>query len=108
MKKIFFMICASTVIFTGCESHYYKVSKGMLSLYLKTQNAGSVELLSSIDSYSPHLAKKIDTETWEVTLPHTSGFTYFYLVDGEVYVPPCRFKETDDFGSENCLFIPGL
>ena len=63
---------------------------------------------SSVDGYQLHQAEKIDSKTWLVTMPVGSEFTYFYIIDGIAYVPPCRFKEKDDFGSENCIFIPEM
>lgn len=108
MSKLFLILSMCIAVLAGCKKHYYKINRDTMCMYLKKPDAGSVQFLSSLDGYQSHLARKIDKKTWEVTLPHTSEFTYFYLVDGEVYVPPCRFKENDDFGSENCLFVPGL
>jgi hypothetical protein len=35
-------------------------------------------------------------------------FSYFYLVDGEVFLPECTLTESDDFGSRNCVYAPGM
>jgi hypothetical protein len=43
-----------------------------------------------------------------VSVPAGLQFSYFYLVDGEVYVPECAFSESDGFGSRNCVFVPGM
>ena len=45
---------------------------------------------------------------WEVTLSLGDEFRYFYMADGALVLPPCRYKEKDDFGSENCIFVPNL
>ena len=64
-------------------------------------------LASSHDHFVPREARK-ENKRWVVSLPADSRFRYFYLVDGEIYLPPCRMKENDDFGSENCIFDPDL
>ncbi len=56
----------------------------------------------------PILREHIDSETWRVTLPGEYEFTYFYMIDGKPFLPPCRFTEKDDFGSENCIFVPDM
>jgi hypothetical protein len=43
---------------------------------------------------------------WKVTLSRLNEFKYFYLVDGKAYLPDCRLRENDDFGSNNCVFSP--
>lgn len=106
MRKLFFILVAAAIALTGCQSHYYKINDDSVSMYLKNPEAGSVLFASSQEGFNCQKASKTDDRTWEVTLPYTSGFSYFYIVDGKVFIPPCRFKENDDFGSENCLFIP--
>ena len=63
---------------------------------------------NDMEDGSSNPAKKIAPWTWLVTIPAGSEFTYFYIADGAVYLPPCCFTEKDDFGSENCLFIPDM
>ena len=80
----------------------------MVSIYLKKDDAEVVYFSYSLDGYELHEADKIDDDTWEVRVPCSEEFKYFYIVDGDVYVPACRITEKDDFGSENCIFVPGM
>jgi hypothetical protein len=93
---------------TGCTSHFYQVKGELTYIYLEEPEARSVSFASSEDGYQLHQAEKIDSKTWLVTMPAGLEFTYFYIVDGAAYVPSCRFKEKDDFGSQNCIFIPEM
>ncbi len=92
----------------GCESHFYRVKENSLHLYLKKPEAHTVSFAYSQDGYRLHQTEKIDSETWMVTVPLGSEFAYFYVINGVAYAPSCRFKEKDDFGSENCIFIPDM
>jgi len=100
----FFLI----VLLTGCQNHFYRVQEDALYVYINYPEANSVQLHCSFDDYKAHPAKQTDDDLWEVSVPFTSEFTYFYIVDGNVFIPPCNLKEKDDFGSENCIFIPDL
>ena len=42
----------------------------------------------------------------EITVAAKAEFSYFYIVDGVVHVPECKFYEKDDFGSYNCVYVP--
>ena len=92
----------------GCKNHFSQVKGNLTHLYLEKPEAHAVSFASSEDGYQLHQVEKIDSKTWLVTMPAGLEFAYFYIVDGVVYVPPCRFKEKDDFGSENCIFVPGM
>ena len=92
----------------GCAGHYHRVKDGVVYLYVTKHGAQDIYFASSIDGYELHKAKKIDENTWEVAVPAYAEFRYFYIADGVVYLPPCRLRERDDFGSENCIFIPGV
>ncbi len=72
------------------------------------RDAGSVNLLTSLDDFIPHRAHKINADTWKITVPANGEFRYFYTIDGSVYLPECRLKEKDDFGTENCIFVPRM
>lgn len=65
-----------------------------------------VQFASSMDAYELHETRKNNRGFWQIDFQLTPESTYFYIVDGSVHVPDCRFKETDDFGSENCLYVP--
>jgi len=84
---------------------YYTVEEDAVHIYLTKPDARAVYFASSLDTFEPIKAKKNGEETWEVTVPKDIEFRYFYIVDGVVYVPLCTFKEYDDFGSENCIYV---
>ena len=79
-----------------------------LHVYLKNKEAEKVFILCSLDEYTPRQATYTGSGTWEAVLPNDTEFKYFYMVDGKVFVPECDMKEEDDFGSENCVYVPLL
>jgi hypothetical protein len=95
-------------VFLGCTSHYVKVSNDTLHLYLRQPQAESVLFASSLDGFSPRPAVQIDNQLWRVSTKADEAFRYFYIVDGRVLTPHCRFKENDDFGQQNCIYVPNL
>lgn len=105
--KILLPIVGCVILLTGCSTHYHQVRGDTLTLYLDKPTARQVFLACSSDMFVPHEARK-DNKRWVVSLPAGFPFRYFYLVDGEIFLPPCRMKEKDDFGSENCIFEPNL
>ncbi len=108
MKKNWFFLILLVVLLAGCQSHFYKVKEDTLCFYLNYPEANIVQLRCSLDGYKAHSAKKIDGDMWEVSVPFKSEFAYFYIVDDDVFLPSCPLKEKDDFGSENCIFVPDL
>lgn len=95
---------------SGCATHYYRSDAGQTSLYLRLSQAHEVILFTSADGYAPHPARRTGVK-WVNTLPnaHLLGreVRYFYRVDGELFIPACRYREKDDFGQENCIFHSG-
>jgi hypothetical protein len=108
MKRLITAILFLTMGLMGCTSHFYQVKGNLIHIYLEKPEAHTVSFASSEDGYQLHQAKKIDSKTWLVTVPVGLEFTYFYIIDGLAHVPSCRFKEKDDFGSENCIFYPDM
>ena len=108
MKPLIIATLFLTMGLIGCEIHFYMFKENSLHLYLKSTDAHTVSFAYSEDGYQLHHAKKIDSKTWMVTVPKGLEFTYFYIVDGISFLPSCRFKEKDDFGSENCIFIQDM
>jgi uncharacterized protein YmfQ (DUF2313 family) len=91
----------------GCAAtHYYERQSDRVTFYLRVPGARGVAFASSLDAYSPHLASREDGFRWVVTVAANSEFRYFYIVDGAVHVPECKFYEKDDFGSRNCVYLP--
>jgi len=107
MKRIILVIILGALGLSGCARHYYRVEADTLHIYLKNAAAKKIYFSCSLDRFEMHPAQKIDFETWRVSLPAGREFTYFYMADEEVFLPACRFSELDDFGSRNCVFIPG-
>ena len=105
--KITISFLSLLILFTaGCAGHQYKVINQELHIYLKDKDAEKVYILSSLDGYTPRRATDTGSGTWEAVFPSDAEFKYFYLVDDKVFIPACEMKERDDFGSENCVYIP--
>lgn len=108
MKKWIPLLMVSMLVFLGCAgSHYYRKNGDTVRIFLKKPDAQQVYFLSSLDGYRPRKAMRVDDGTWQISAPAQTEFKYFYRVDGAVYLPACRLKEQDDFGSKTCIYIPG-
>jgi hypothetical protein len=101
-----FTFCVCFVF--GCSLHYHTVNDDHVHLYLKKSGAGTVYFANSSDGFKLHKAVKIDHTTWEVIISSYREFSYFYIIDNKTFLPDCRFKETDDFGNENCIYMPDM
>lgn len=108
MKKLVIVTLMFFVGLGGCSTHYYRINGSKIHLYLEKPDAKSVYFASSLDGYVLHPVKQKDNGIWEVTLSLGDEFSYFYMADGILFIPPCKHKEQDDFGSENCIFVPNL
>ena len=107
MKKRILQLAVAAVCLAGCAAaHYHEHRSDGVTFYLEVPEARGVAFASSLDAYSPHLASRVDGSRWAVTVAANSEFKYFYIVDGAVYVPECKFYEKDDFGSRNCVYVP--
>lgn len=103
-----FIVVGFMVLGTGCAQHYYRLNADTVDLYLREPDAGQVNLMTSLDDFAPHRAGRINGGTWRTTVPAGREFRYFYTVDGRLFLPECRLKEKDDFGTENCVFDPKM
>ena len=93
------------VVLSGCSpQHFIKKDPDSLTLYLRKPEAHRVQFAASIDHFTLHDARQDSRGVWEIKVPASSELKYFYIVDGQVYIPECRFKEKDDFGAENCIY----
>ncbi len=90
----------------GCAAHYQQVKPDRTELYLKKRDVKDVKIAYSLDQFAPHPVRKISASTWMASIPTTLEFSYFYIIDGAVYLPDCSYTEFDDFGSKNCIFHP--
>ncbi len=73
---------------------------------LHMHEADEIAFASSLDRFTVHQAHKERHGQWIVAGLPNKEFQYFFLVDGKVYVPECRFKVKDDFGAVNCRYLP--
>lgn len=105
--KLLLPLIVILLVLAGCATHSHQMDGGIVTLYLDVPANRQVSLACSRDGFVPHPARR-EFGRWTVSLPADGPFRYFYLVDGRVYVPPCRLREKDDFGAENCVFDPGL
>jgi len=106
----FGLLAAVALTICGCTAgrHYYDNENESVSFYLYAPGAGSVYFASSLDDFQPHRARSDGMGGWLLRLPAAKEFRYFYLLDGEIYLPSCRYREKDDFGSENCIYHPPM
>ncbi len=91
----------------ACSTHFYGFDEDKVTLYLRNSQTESMVFACSLDGYESRQLKQ-HNGLWEISLPSDSSFRYFYIVDGEIFLPPCPLKEKDDFGAENCIFEPKL
>ena len=93
-------------MFVGCSTHHYRIYADRVNLYLRIPGAKSVYFASSLDRFKLHRVQKNADGIWEIVVSSVREFSYFYTIDGKVYLPNCELKEKDDFGAENCIFEP--
>jgi hypothetical protein len=108
MKRHFLFIGIFFFGFIGCASHYYKIRDNTVHIYLRRPDVKVIYFASSLDGYELHEAQTTGGKTWKVEVPADVEFRYFYVIDGVVHLPSCKFREKDDFGSENCIYIPDM
>jgi len=106
MRRYIPLLLLAPMLLFGCASHFYTIKTGAVHVYLRASDADNVFFASSLDGYALHELTKNGDGLWETSIPAQYEFRYFYIVDGQVFVPPCRLRERDDFGSENCLYCP--
>jgi hypothetical protein len=104
VKHIVIPILAAVLVGGGCTAHHHAVKNGQVEMYLTAPQAQSVILVIAGDPFQKVPASRDASGTWKVTLNPSSDFKYFYIMDDEAYLPDCRMKEQDDFGSDNCVF----
>ena len=75
-------------------------------MYLDSPGANEVMFASSVDNFRVHETKQESRGVWVVKELTDKEFRYFYMVDGKMFVPNCRYREKDDFGAVNCIYQP--
>ena len=108
MKRLILQLTVAALWLAGCAAaHYHERQSDRITFFLWAPGAEQVEFVSSLDAFNPHRASRLNGSRWAVTVATNSEFRYFYIVDGAVFLPECEFYEKDDFGSRNCVFVPG-
>ncbi len=109
MKILILQLTVVALCLAGCAAiHYHERQSGRVTFYLRAPEARGVGFASSLDDYQIHRAEQVNGSRWAVTVAPHAEFRYFYIVDGSVYLPECEFYEKDDFGSRNCVYVPGM
>lgn len=101
LAAAFFLSC----FWSGCSPHYFRDGREGMRVYLEYGGAKTVYFACSLDRFRLHEAKPEGRDTWVVEVPGGKDFSYFYVIDGRPYVPPCPLTEKDDFGSKNCVYV---
>jgi len=102
------LVLAALFFLSGCVAHFIRVEGETVHFYLRNPDTTMVFFASSLDGYEFHEAERVRSGLWKVTAPAEREFRYFYVINGEVFLPPCELREKDDFGSENCIYSPGM
>jgi hypothetical protein len=108
VKILILQLTVVVLCLAGCAAtHYHERQSDRVTFYLRAPGAEKVDFVASLDEYNPHRASRVSGSRWAVTVATNSEFRYFYIVDGSVYLPECELYENDDFGSRNCVYVPG-
>jgi hypothetical protein len=99
-------VLAVVLVVGGCTTHYHVINKRRIEMYLTAPQAKSVFLVIAGDPFQKIQALRGASGTWKATLNQSGEFKYFHMMDNKAYLPKCRLKEHDDFGSDNCVFSP--
>lgn len=106
MNKIVGLLMMLTLCLSGCApSHFVDKKDGFLTFVLHHEAANRVQFASSADYFILHDAQQKRAGVWRIDVSARPELKYFYVVDGQTYIPECGLKEKDDFGSENCIFL---
>lgn len=108
MNRLVISVLLAIWVLWGCATPYQKTKGDRVYLYLKDMDGQAVFFASSLDGFQRHPLTRHTPGTWPINLPADQEFTYFYIVDNQPVIPDCPYKEKDDFGFENCIFLPEL
>jgi hypothetical protein len=95
------------ILVSGCTPHHFiERQSDVVTVYLDAPDASKVIFVSSVDDFREHATQKNSFGLWAVGNLANREFRYFYIVDGRLYLPECRYKEKDEFGTANCIYQP--
>jgi hypothetical protein len=101
------LACLGLLLIGGCApQHTVVVQRNSVVLALHLPGVDEVGFASSLDQFTVHQARKGQHGQWVIAGLPNREFQYFYLVDGKVLLPECRFTIRDDFGTLNCRYLP--
>ena len=99
--------CLLLTTLLGCSaSHVVTRCGSQICLVVEAPAAKTVAFASSADGFALLPIRRDHGGRYTATMPAAGEFSYFFVVDGRVYVPECRDREFDDFGGSNCLYHP--
>jgi hypothetical protein len=108
VKRLILLPLIVGVMLAGCAGHDYVVKNNELHLSLNKPESKTVYFASSLDGFKLHRMERLGGNRWQIVVSAGREFRYFYIVDDLVVTPPCRLKERDDFGTENCVYVPEM
>jgi hypothetical protein len=108
MRRLNCLLIVVSMVLAGCATQEYGVKNSELYMSLNKPGAKTVYFASSLDGFRLHKTERLSANKWQIIVPAGTEIRYFYVIDDLVYIPPCRFKEMDDFGTENCIYVPGM
>lgn len=109
MIKIITAVFLSIWFISGCATSYScKVVNNELNIVINKPETEKIFFLSSLDGFKRHEIFQNNKGLWEITLPADRDFRFFFIADESIFLPECNQREIDDFGSENCVYIPDL
>ncbi len=102
-----FLSIAMLFLATGCAPrHFIDRQDSGVRVFLDDPNAAEVLFASSVDGFRVRPTTRDPRGLWVIDDLADREFRYFFIVDGRVYIPPCRYREKDDFGATNCIYQP--
>ena len=106
MNRCLIFVFISVLLISGCAARLYRVAGDQVTFCLDLPAAQQVDFAYSLDEFRLHEVQKKQAGRWEIAVPADIEFSYFFIVDGAVYLPECDIREADDFGHQNCIFEP--
>lgn len=100
------LLAAAVAMNAGCARHVLEVREKAVVLYLYAPGAREVSLLTSAETVEDIPAEHVGFGLWRARRAGLHEFRYSFRVDGRIELPECPLRESDDFGSWNCVFDP--
>jgi len=102
------LVLAALFLLSGCAAHFYRVEGETVHFYLRNSDTTTVLFASSLDGYKFHEAKRVKKGVVAGDCPRRERIQIFLCHKRRGIFAPCELKEKDDFGSENCIYSPGM